>query len=164
MSIYYKHTAIEDIQRAASYIRSTFQNEEASRLVTAFLVGEIAGLADAPCTGHPVSADLSGWIPSNQVLRRSASAMTSVMIFWNCSSFSGDAREKASSVCTEPDASNGSCLSPVFLFFTVSDHPTVSRSSASWKTHRTIPPPSSEHDTAQVIRNTRFHLLKVGVS
>lgn len=63
MSIYYKHTAIEDIQRAASYIRSTFQNEEASRLVTAFLVGEIAGLADAPCTGHPVSADLSGCTP-----------------------------------------------------------------------------------------------------
>lgn len=39
MSIYYKRTAIEDIQRAASYIRSTFQNEKVARLVTAFLVG-----------------------------------------------------------------------------------------------------------------------------
>ena len=54
MSIYYKRTAIEDIQRAASYIRSTFQNEK---------VGAITGLADAPCTGHPVSADLSGCTP-----------------------------------------------------------------------------------------------------
>mgnify|MGYP000031503797 FL=1 len=63
MSIYYKRTAIEDIQRAASYIRSTFQNEKVARLVTAFLVGAITGLADAPCTGHPVSADLSGCTP-----------------------------------------------------------------------------------------------------
>ena len=63
MSIYYKRTAIEDVQRAAAYIRRVFQNEEAVHLVTAFLVGAIAGLADAPCTGHPVSADLSGCTP-----------------------------------------------------------------------------------------------------
>jgi len=63
MSIYYKRTAIEDVQRAAAYIRRALQNEEAVHLVTAFLVGAIAGLADAPCTGHPVSADLSGCTP-----------------------------------------------------------------------------------------------------
>ena len=33
MSIYYKRTAIEDIQRAASYIRSTFQNEKVARAI-----------------------------------------------------------------------------------------------------------------------------------
>lgn len=60
MSIYYKRTAIEDVQRATAYIRSTFQNEEVTRLVTAFLVGAIARLADAPCVGHPVPDDLSG--------------------------------------------------------------------------------------------------------
>lgn len=59
MSIYYKRTAIEDIQRAAAYIRSAFQNEEATRLVAAFLVGAIARLANAPCVGHPVLDDLS---------------------------------------------------------------------------------------------------------
>lgn len=59
MSVYYKRTAIEDIQRATAYIRSTFQNEEAARLVAAFLVGAIARLADAPCVGHPVLDDLS---------------------------------------------------------------------------------------------------------
>ena len=63
MSIYYKHTAIEDIQRAASYIRSTFQNEEAARLVAAFLTGKITRLNDAPCVGHPVSDDLPGCTP-----------------------------------------------------------------------------------------------------
>ena len=63
MSIYYKRTAIEDIQRATAYIRNTFQNEEAARLVTAFLAGKIAGLNDAPDMGRPVSGDLPGCTP-----------------------------------------------------------------------------------------------------
>ena len=63
MSIYYKRTAIEDIQRAIAYIRSTFQNEEAARLVAAFLTGKITRLNDAPCVGHPVSDDLPGCTP-----------------------------------------------------------------------------------------------------
>ena len=60
MSIYYKRTAIEDIQRATAYIRSTFQNEESARLVAAFLTGKITRLNDAPCVGHPVSHPLPG--------------------------------------------------------------------------------------------------------
>lgn len=63
MSIYYKRTAIEDIQRATAYIRSTFQNEESARLVAAFLTGKITRLNDAPCVGHPVSDDLPGCTP-----------------------------------------------------------------------------------------------------
>lgn len=63
MSIYYKRTAIEDIQSATAYVRSTFQKEESARLVAAFLVREIAGLAAAPCVGHPVSHDLPGCTP-----------------------------------------------------------------------------------------------------
>ena len=47
MSFYYKRTAIEDIQRATAYIRSTFQNEESARLVAAFLTGKITRLNDA---------------------------------------------------------------------------------------------------------------------
>lgn len=53
MSIYYKRTAIEDIQRATAYIRSTFQNEESARLVAAFLTGKITRLNDAPCVRRP---------------------------------------------------------------------------------------------------------------
>ena len=63
MSIYYKRTAIEDIQRATAYIRSTFQNEESARLVAAFLTGKITRLNDAPCVGHTVSHDLPGCNP-----------------------------------------------------------------------------------------------------
>ena len=63
MSIYYKRTAIEDIQRATAYIRSTFQNEESARLVAAFLTGKITRLNDAPCVGSPVSDNLPGSAP-----------------------------------------------------------------------------------------------------
>lgn len=115
MSIYYKRTAIEDIQRAASYIRSTFQNEKVARLVTAFLVGAITGLADAPCTGRTLCPP------------------------------------------TSPAAPHAGCLlSPVFLFFTVSGQPAILRSSASWRTHRTIPLPSSKH----VWPNKKNHNMK----